>query len=511
MDKVESPDILLQVKNLKLSFHNSSGISDVLKGVSFTITRGSSLALLGDSGSGKSVTVLGMLDLLPAYVRKEISGEAFFCSKNTEPANLIGLPNKALDEIRGKKIAMIFQDPMNALNPIQKCGKQIRESVEVNLGLGRKASAAKALELIGQVGLEDAQRVYNSYPHELSGGQLQRVVTAMALGGEPELLIADEPTTNLDQESKESILMLLTNLKRSKGLSLLYITHDIQEAKRMADELCTLTGGKVDHSNAAVNIVSGIDRSKYSDQKKAAQADLQPILKIENLTKNFSRQSILGFKKENVLVFKDLNFKIGMNAVTGLVGRSGSGKTTLGRVILKLEKADSGSVLFNNLDLLRLQQDEMRNLRQKLQIVYQNPYNTLNPRMKIRDIVTEPLIVHHLYDNNNARREKASELLNKVGIDISKHKHYMYQLSGGQRQRVAIARSMILNPKFIVLDECISSLDIRTQNRIIDLLLLLKEDYSLSYFFISHDLQTVKAISDKVFELKDGILEKIKA
>jgi ABC-type microcin C transport system duplicated ATPase subunit YejF len=509
MNMVESPDILLHVKNLNLSFYNPSGPINVLRGISFIIKRGKSLGLLGDSGSGKSVSVLGMLDLLPAYVKKDLTGEAYFHPQNEEPVNLIGLSEKFLNKIRGQKIAMIFQDPMNALNPIQKCGKQIRESVEVNLGMGRKASTERALELLQQVGLEDIERIYHSYPHELSGGQLQRVVIAMALGGEPELLIADEPTTNLDRESKESILELLSSLKLSHGLTLLYITHDFSEAQRMSDEICVLSEGKV--SSQATSSHVELQRNQFAAlrARNVSKDGAQSLVKIRNLTKSFRRQSFMGFKDQTVPVFKDLNFDILANSVTGLVGRSGSGKTTLGRVILNLEKPDAGSVIFRGHDLFGVSKIKMRQLRQKLQIVYQNPYNTLNPRMKIRNIVAEPIRIHNLRDDNSNRNEMAIELLEKVGIAPSKHDHYMYQLSGGQRQRVAIARSLIMQPEFVVLDECISSLDVKTQNRIIDLLLQLQEDFSLGYLFISHDENVVSAVSNNVFELSEGRLHQL--
>jgi len=495
---------LLEVDSLCLSISSNGRKSIILNDINFEIKKGECVALVGDSGSGKSMTALTILDLLPDYIQHESSGKIKFGS-GSESVDLMQIKKQDWVKYRGKQISMIFQDPMNALNPIQRCGKQIAESIRLHKNSDKKKAKSLALELLDKVGLEDNNRFFRAYPHELSGGQLQRILIAIALAGEPDLLIADEPTTNLDADSKLEILNLINSIRNESGLALLYITHDLNEANQISDRILYMKDAMLIEENP-FNLVEEQEVKRQlregDDPMKSEQ-----LIRVENLAKSFYKSTdFFSSKKTEIPVLKNVSFSIQKGRVTGLIGSSGSGKTTLGRVLLGLEKADRGKVNFAGKDILKLSGKALLNVRQKLQIVYQNPYNTLNPRMKIKNIVAEPLHIHQLLSDRIERRKKVEEMLERVGIPSNKFESYMYQLSGGQRQRVAIARALVLIPEFVVLDECVSSLDVNTQERILRLLMDLKEEFELSYLFISHDKDVVNRISDTVLILKNGEL-----
>lgn len=495
--------MLLKVSDLSLQIQSEGHWLDILQSVSLEVPKGGSIALIGNSGSGKSIAVMTILQLLPAYLNYRVSGKVIY-SNNNNQTDLLALSGREWTKIRGSKIGVIFQDPNNALNPLQSCGRQILESVRLHRTKDSSASKNIVIKLLQSVGLQESSRFYKAYPHELSGGQLQRVLIAIALAGDPELLIADEPTTNLDAASKNEILLLLESLKKEHGLAMIYITHDLNEAKRMADHCYFIQEGKMVQSDP----FKGVIQNKLDKNNRIDNEDW--LLKAVNLSKSFQKDlNFLGSRKHRVMVLDQANLTIIRGKTTGLVGASGSGKTTLGRIILNLEKPDRGELFYKDKNLLTLTGKEMRPIRKKLQIVYQNPYNTLNPRMTILSIVREPLIVHNLLASSTERKKRAADLLEKVGIPEEKHGQFLYQLSGGQRQRVAIARALVMIPDFIVLDECISSLDVVTQEKIIELLMELKTEFDLSYLFISHDVKTVKRISDRVYELSDGSLKEM--
>jgi ABC-type glutathione transport system ATPase component len=489
---------LLEVQNLALQIEANGDWRPVLKDINFGLNRGESIALLGDSGSGKSISVLTLLGLLPEYLNVSLKGNGWYVHEGNK-VDLLSKKNNLSRGLRGEKIAMIFQDPMNALNPIQKCGRQVLEGVSLHRTRDKSKALEIAKDLFRQVGLGGESRFFSAYPHQLSGGQLQRVLIAIALSGKPELLIADEPTTNLDAEAKEEILLLLEQLRTEEKLSMIYITHDRKEAERMADRLY-----QVDHGVSGLATLKESEAPILTKFKKSHAQEGSDLIEVRKIRKAFfNDRGFLGMKKTRTLVLDQVDFTIPNSTTLGLVGRSGSGKTTLGRIIMNLESPDSGQVLFKSRNIFDLQEKEMRSLRTKLQIVYQNPYNTLNPRMRLVDIVREPLQIHSKLSKKE-QFEQAAEMLDKVDILGEKHRQYMYQLSGGQRQRVAIARSLILTPEFIVLDECISSLDIRTQNRILQLLWDLRNEFKLSYLFISHDQEAVLNFSDRSYVLEEG-------
>jgi ABC-type microcin C transport system duplicated ATPase subunit YejF len=505
--------IIIELQNLNVQIRNGSDHYVILKEVNLVLHQGETVALIGESGSGKSICALTILGLLPSYVDSAVSGNVLYIKEGLK-RDLLQMNSSDWNQIRGKEMAMIFQDPNNALNPIQKCGKQIQEAVVLHHDLGQTAAKAIVFDLMKTAGLGELDRMYNSYPHQLSGGQLQRILIAIALAGKPKILIADEPTTNLDADAKQEILALMEKLKQELDLTILYITHDLSEAQKLADRFYQLRSGEVVSTgliggDAFKNLFDGQELSfkNLNSKKRARDKVSRPLLKVVHISKQFVENGLFAKKEEGLQVLKDVGFTINSGEILGIMGPSGSGKTTLGRVILNLEKADEGAVLYNEENIFDLDRKSMNLLRQKMQIVYQNPYNTLNPRMSIQDLVMEPLLVHKLYPNKKARLEAVKEMLNLAGISLDKLKHYTFQLSGGQRQRVAIARALIMKPEFVVLDECISSLDRSTQFKILDLLFDLKNNFNLSYLFISHDAEVVNQISDRVMYLKNGVIQ----
>ena len=495
-----APSCLLEVKGLSLSLMNQGREVKILHSMSFTIRKGETVVLLGESGSGKSMCALSLLSLLPDYLIQKKGGTALFYDGET--VDLLSAEPATLARLRGSKIGMIFQDPESAMNPIHRCGHQVMEAVRWHQKITAKEARIKTLDWFTRLGLQEPERMFQAYPHELSGGQLQRIMIAMALAGDPVLLVADEPTTNLDHHSKGEILTLLESLKSETGLSLLYITHDMAEARRIGEKFYRVEKGEIiaetDHPDAwAEESFPSLKRSVRSDDRQT-----DPLIRVSGLSKSFQRpMDFFGFRKQTIPVFTNLNLDIPPKRIIGVTGPSGCGKSTLGRILLRMELPDSGTVHYRDKDLFSLDDPTMRSLRQKLQIVYQNPFNTMNGRWSVSTIVREPLDIHRGNIKGAERRQLAREILEKVGIASERHGDFLFQLSGGQRQRVAIARALVLHPEFIVLDECISSLDRKTQCQILELLADLKDRFSLSMLFISHDPEAVHALSDQSYAL----------
>ncbi len=498
---------LLKVQNLSVDFSTPGGAVQAVKQVSFEVGKGETLALVGESGSGKSVSALSILQLLPYPVARHPNGSIRF-----EDQEMIGAPDATLRGIRGNDIAMIFQEPMTSLNPLHTIEKQINEVLFVHKGLARPAARERTLELLNLVGLSDAEKRLNAYPHELSGGQRQRVMIAMALANEPKLLIADEPTTALDVTIQAQILELLDDLKQKFDMSMLFITHDLGIVRKMADRVCVMNQGEIVENGATEDIFKNPthDYTRHLLDAEPSGTALAPdhgapkIMQANDLRVHFPiKAGLMRRTVDHVRAVDGITLEIREGQTVGVVGESGSGKTTLGLALLRLISSQ-GTIEFEGQNIEDMRTNELRPLRREMQVVFQDPYGSLSPRMSIAQIIEEGLKVHGLGDNAAERDEKIVTVMQEVGLDPEVRHRYPHEFSGGQRQRVAIARALVLRPKFIVLDEPTSALDRSVQAQIIDLLRGLQERYKLAYLFISHDLKVVRAISNHVIVMRDG-------
>ncbi|WP_020174328.1 ABC transporter ATP-binding protein [Methyloferula stellata] len=492
--------------------HVRYGAHEAVKGVSFNLARGEVAAIVGESGSGKSQTVLAAMRLLGPDA--QVEGQVLF-----EGKDLLRLPTKELDAIRGRRIAMIFQEPMSALDPFVPVGAQIAAVLRQHLGLSRAAAKARAIELIDLVGIPDPARRARAYVHELSGGQRQRVAIAMAVACNPEILIADEPTTALDVTVEARILDLITELKTRLGMAMIFISHDLGLVRRFADVIHVMQAGEIVESGPAHKILTAPEHdytkmllaAAPQSLSRAPQRDAPTLLEARDLCVQFSLRGGLFATRKEIKAVDHVDLTLRQGQTLGLVGESGSGKSTLGRALLKLVPA-SGHISFEDRDLTPLDRRAMRPLRHKMQLVFQDPYGSLSPRMTIGDTVTEGLRVHELHLSRADRDTRAAQALDEVRLDAALRYRFPNELSGGQRQRVAIARAMILKPKLVVLDEPTSALDRSVQADILDLLAKLQRDHGLSYVFISHDLSVVRAMAEEIAVMKDGrIVERGKA
>ncbi len=502
--------LLLEVRDLAVSFGTGANEVVAVKGVSFDIRRGETVALVGELGSGKSVTALSVLQLLPYPAARHPKGSIRFQGKE-----LVGAAPRDLLAVRGNRVSMIFQEPMTSLNPLHTIERQVNEVLILHKRLSREAARKRTLDLLEQVGIPNAAERLDAYPHQLSGGQRQRVMIAMALANEPDLLIADEPTTALDVTIQAQILALLKTLQARYGMALLFITHDLGIVRKVADRVCVMTQGEIVEQGTVVDV---FDRPQHpytrhllSAEPKgrpvAADPDAPEILRLDDLKVHFPiRRGVLRRTVGYVKAVDGVSIALREGHTIGLVGESGSGKTTLGLALLRLERSEGG-IEFDGKDLQKLGQRDLRPLRRQMQVVFQDPFSSLSPRMSVGEIVGEGLEVHGI-GTAAERTRMIDEALREVGLDPAHfpgaRERYPHEFSGGQRQRIAIARALVLKPRFMVLDEPTSALDMSVQAQIVDLLRDLQQRHRLAYLFISHDLKVVRALADEVVVLREG-------
>ncbi|WP_374354179.1 ABC transporter ATP-binding protein [Chitinimonas sp.] len=524
---------LLEVKNLRVSFRmGKQETFEALKGVNYVIPANSVVALVGESGSGKSVSAMALMDLLPrANTIIDPASQLLF-----EGRDLLKESEGERRARCGQQISMIFQDPMTSLNPVYRVGEQIGEVLRLHKPLSKAQARARALELLREVGIPDPETRIDSYPHEMSGGQQQRIMIAMAIACEPKLLIADEPTTALDVTIQKQIVELLIKLKNSHGMSVLFITHDLELVREVADHVVVMQQGVIKEQGPAAQVFSApkdpytrallacrpsIDRRPLQlpvvedflqgrehllpqgERARGVAASDPIILEVKGLKKNFRVRTGL-FSHKDVAAVKDVSFKLARGKTLGIVGESGSGKTTLGKTILRLNSCEGGTVHFDGKELMSLSPAQFQPYKRRLQIVFQNPYASLNPRFTVGDILLEPMRIHGIHDSDSDRIDHAMQLLKRVGLTDAAFRKYPHEFSGGQRQRVSIARCLSMKPEILVCDESVSALDVSVQAQVLNLLQELQDEYGMSYLFISHDLNVVKYISDEVLVMNHG-------
>jgi microcin C transport system ATP-binding protein len=498
---------LLEVKNLAVQFRAGKAVFDAVKGVSFHIERGETLALVGESGSGKSVTALSILQLLPYPAAHHPSGSIKF--KGEE---LMKAPEERLRDIRGNRVGMIFQEPLTALNPLHTIEKQINEVVIVHRGLSRGQARQRTLELLELVGIREAAKRLGAYPHELSGGQRQRVMIAMALANDPELLIADEPTTAVDVTIQAQILKLLKDLQRRFGMGLLFITHDLGLVRHTCERVAVMQSGRIVETGPVAEVFKA-PQHEYTRRLLASEPRGAPDAVVHGApeimaTEGFRvwypiKAGIFRHTVDHVKAVDDVAFRVRAGETVGVVGESGSGKSSLGFGLLRLVES-KGPIVFVGRDIQPLKYRELRPIRREMQIVFQDPFGSLSPRMTVGEIVAEGLKIHGIGADDDARDAMVVEALKEVGLDPETRHRYPHEFSGGQRQRISIARALVLKPKLIVLDEPTSALDRTVQVQVIELLRKLQRDHNLAYIFISHDLAVVRAMSHHVVVMRDG-------
>ena len=538
---------MLSVTNLTIQFKTANGLFDAVKGISFTLAKGETIGIVGESGSGKSVTALSLMRLLDKS-NSVVSGQVML-----DEFSLFELSEDEMRAIRGNRIAMIFQEPMTSLNPVLTCGFQVTEAIQLHLGSTKAEAKAQAIKLFKEVQLPRPEAIFDIYPHQISGGQKQRVMIAMALSCDPEILIADEPTTALDVTVQKTIIDLLKKLKEERGMSLIFISHDLGVVNEIADRVLVMYKGEIVeeaptktlfkdpqhpytkgllacrpsvkyHLKKLPIIADFIDsnttieqiredynypKKEISERKKKLYSQ-EPILKVNELSTWFPVSSgIFGQSKNMVKAVNKVNFDVYPGETLGLVGESGCGKTTLGRSILRLIEPTSGSIHFEGTDLRRLNKNDMRRMRRDIQIIFQDPYSSLNPRLTVGESIMEPLQVHNIYNSDKQRKRRVIELLERVNLLPDHFNRYPHEFSGGQRQRIVIARALALQPKFIICDESVSALDVSVQAQVLNLIRELQQEFNLTYVFISHDLSVIKHISDRMMVMNKGEIVEI--
>lgn len=524
---------LLQIKDLSIDFTQDKITVPAVQNISFSTTKGKLTAIVGESGSGKSLTALSILQLLP---KQSISkGEILFSPDGKEQVVINKLSEKEIIQIRGNKIAMIFQEPMTSLNPVFTCGYQVMETLIRHQKISKKDAKQKTIKLFEQVELPDPAGMINRYPHQISGGQKQRVMIAMAMSCQPDLLIADEPTTALDVRVQKNILQLIKNLQQQNNMSVLLITHDLGLVADVADDIIVMYKGAIVEQGKAIDILkdpkhpytkallacrpsANSKGKKLTVLKDAAEiikedpipqtensSNNKTVLSVKDLEVSFpSHKNIFGKTTSFFKAVDNVSFDVMQNEIVGLVGESGCGKTTLGRAILQLIKPAAGKILLNGKDITTISSTELRHIRKDLQIVFQDPYGSLNPRISIGGAIQEALKVHKLYDNDKIRKEKVIGMLEKVQLPADYFKRYPHQFSGGQRQRICIARALALDPSFLIFDESVSALDVSVQAGILNMINELKAEMNFTSIFISHDLSVVHYISDRIMVMNKG-------
>ncbi|HSV10349.1 MAG TPA: ABC transporter ATP-binding protein [Hanamia sp.] len=547
---------LLQIKNFSVDFVTDSGTTSAIKDVSFEINHGETVAIVGESGSGKTVTSLSVLQLLPLPPAVYKSGEILFSEDGISTVNLLNLSDKEIRKIRGNKISMIFQEPMTSLNPVQTCGAQVIEAMRIHQDISQKVAEQQTIKLFEQVKLPNASSMLHRYPHQISGGQKQRVMIAMAMSCSPSLLIADEPTTALDVTVQKTILQLIKELQVKQKMSVIYITHDLGLVSEIADKVIVMYKGDVVECGSIKDIFlnpqhpytkallscrpnasskgkrlpvisdflgKGIRnekpyvRNEFSEIRNLGKESLGqtsdisnsfPLLKVEDLKVYFPvKKNFFGKILKEFKAVDDVSFTVDKGETLGLVGESGCGKTTLGRALIRLIKPTSGNIFFNGKNIADIPDEEMRKMRKDIQIIFQDPYGSLNPRLTIGEAINEPMKIHSILSSQKQRKEKIIDLLEKVDLKPEYFNRYPHEFSGGQRQRICIARALGLDPHFIICDESVSALDVSVQAQVLNLLNDLKEELGFTCIFISHDLGVVHYISNRIMVMNKGKIE----
>ncbi|WP_196885701.1 ABC transporter ATP-binding protein [Aureivirga sp. CE67] len=529
---------MLKINNLYVKFKKNDIKIEIIQNLSFEVAKNSILGIVGESGSGKSITSLSILRLLAKNA--EVSGEIFF-----EEENLLEFPEKKMQEVRGNQISMIFQEPMSSLNPSMRCGQQVEEILFRHKNLTKKEVKEEVLSLFEKVKLPNPEIIFKKYPHEISGGQKQRVMIAMAIACKPKLLIADEPTTALDVTVQKEIIDLLKSLQEEMQMSIIFITHDLELISEIADEIIVMQKGQIvekntpneifhhpkeDYTKALINSKPKLDvrlktlptvsdfikntfqkvifTAKERKEKQEEIYNKKPILEVKNLKTYFQpKKSFLEKEFELIKAVDDVSFQLYEGETLGLVGESGCGKSTLSRTILKLEKATDGEILYKGVDITKLKRSSAKQFRKDIQLIFQDPFASLNPKMKVGEAIMEVMSVHNILKGRKERREYIFELLERVGLKREFYDRYPHEFSGGQRQRIGIARAIALQPKIIICDESVSALDVSVQAQVLNLLNELKEKYAFTYIFISHDLSVVKYMSDQLIVMNKGKIE----
>lgn len=538
---------LLSIQDLSISFITEEGVNKALQHVSFDVKPGEIVALVGESGSGKSVTSLSVLRLLPSPPAVVNSGQILFSEDSRHPSDLLRLTDKELRQVRGNKISMIFQEPMTSLNPVFTCGRQVAEALLHHKKISKQQARLEALEWFEKVKLPDPESIYKRYPHQLSGGQKQRVMIALAMCCKPSLLICDEPTTALDVTVQKNVLELIKELQRETGMGVIFITHDLGVVAQIADRAIVMYRGSIIEEGLVKDIFSNPQQpytkaliacrpvnhqrgarlpvvADFLDTNRNQQPDIpliprdqqvlpaNKLITVRNLSVHYiQKKNWLGQPLSYTKAVDDISFDVYENETLGIVGESGCGKTTLGRTLLQLIPATKGTIIYKNQDLGTYSSSRLRTLRQQLQIVFQDPYSSLNPRKKIGAAIEEPLLVHGIIQSATDRKKKVTELLQKVGLLPEHYNRYPHEFSGGQRQRIVIARALALQPSFIICDESVSALDVSVQAQVLNLLNDLKKEFGFTIVFISHDLSVVRYISDRIIVMNKGKIEEMGA
>ncbi len=553
---------LLEFKNLVTEFHTEGKVVTAVNNVSFSLNKGETIGIVGESGSGKSVTSLSAMRLVPTPPGKIASGQILFHHKNGEKIDLLKISEKEMRQYRGNEIAMIFQEPMTSLNPVFTCGDQVMEAIMLHQSISKSEAKELTIKLFNDVQLPDPERIFSTYPHQISGGQKQRVMIAMAMSCQPSVLVADEPTTALDVTVQKTILELMQKLQKEHDMGILFITHDLGVIAELADKVVVMYKGKIVEQGAVwdifnepkhpytkgllacrpplkkrykflptvgdfmrinkkgdivANDISVDDFTKKLVVSKAERNKQQKVifendalLSITNLKTYFPiRNGFFGGVTDYVKAVDDISFDVYPGETLGLVGESGCGKTTTGRTILRLNEPTSGEMLYGGKNIANFNEQELRDFRKEVQIIFQDPYSSLNPRMTIGNAIMEPMQVHDILANDEDRKKRVEELLEKVSLGAEYFNRYPHEFSGGQRQRIGIARALAVNPKFIICDESVSALDVSVQAQVLNLLNDLKKEFGLTYIFISHDLSVVKYMSDRMVVMQNGKIEEM--